>query len=190
MFEVEVKVRADHEPVREALSEMDASKLETVTQVDTYFDAPHRDFAETDEALRLRREQGSAGGKKPRITYKGPLVEEASKTRAEHETAVGSAEAVSKILESIGFAAAATVKKKRTRFEVGEVTLTLDTVVGLGEFVEVEKTVPESDIEEARESAYDLLRELGLDPETQIRRSYLELVLEDETGEFRAKEDG
>ncbi|MFB6268044.1 MAG: class IV adenylate cyclase [Halodesulfurarchaeum sp.] len=180
MFEVEVKVRADHAQVDEALSDMGATELGTVTQVDTYFDAPHRDFAQTDEALRLRRERGPDGGEETRITYKGPLVEAASKTRAEHETAVGSAETATKILEAVGFTRAATVRKERTRFEVDELTVTLDTVEGLGEFVEVETAAREDAIEPAREAAYDILRALGLDPEAQIRRSYLELLLEDE----------
>lgn len=55
MYEVEVKVRADHEVVREALERLDAERRDTVVQRDVYYDAPHRDFAETDEALRIRR---------------------------------------------------------------------------------------------------------------------------------------
>ena len=66
MYEVEVKVAADHAAVRERLPD-EAEALGTVEQVDTYFDAPHRDFAATDEALRLRRErrvdgESGAGG--------------------------------------------------------------------------------------------------------------------------------
>ena len=56
MYEVELKLRADHEAVRAALDDAGASADVRVRQVDTYYDAPHRDFAETDEALRLRRE--------------------------------------------------------------------------------------------------------------------------------------
>lgn len=57
MYEVEVKVRADHDAVRDRLEARGAEHLGTVEQVDTYYDAPHREFAETDEAVRLRRER-------------------------------------------------------------------------------------------------------------------------------------
>jgi len=55
MYEVEVKVPADLDAVRERLADAGAGRVATVAQADTYFDAPHREFAETDEALRVRR---------------------------------------------------------------------------------------------------------------------------------------
>jgi adenylate cyclase class 2 len=77
MYEVEVKVEADHERVRERLGELEADRVGSVEQVDTYYDAPHRDFAETDEALRLRREiDRDSGETTTKVTYKGPIVEE------------------------------------------------------------------------------------------------------------------
>ena len=184
MYEVEIKQRADHEEVRRRLEEMDAEPLGTVVQVDTYYDAPHRDFAETDEALRVRRERadGEAGGESgettARLTYKGPLVEAESKTREEFETAVGDDEALDAILGSLGFQAAATVEKERQRFGVGEYTVTLDTVEPLGEFVEVETDADEDHVDTAREGARSLLSDLGLEPGPGIRTSYLELMLE------------
>ncbi|MDQ1251406.1 MAG: adenylate cyclase, class 2, partial [Euryarchaeota archaeon] len=54
MIEVEVKVRADHEQIRPILKKIGAVKIKTEIQSDTYFAAPHRDFAKTDEALRIR----------------------------------------------------------------------------------------------------------------------------------------
>lgn len=198
MYEVEVKVRADHSAVRERLAAFDAESLGTVEQSDTYYDHPGRDFAETDEALRIRRERRSdVDGTDSRVTYKGPLVDEASKTREEFETGVQDGETMAAILEGLGFEAAATVEKTRDRYRVDGYTVTLDRVDGLGEFVEVETEVEARDGEEAqgkaeaeetekateavdpaREGAFDLLRELGLDPDDQIRTSYLGLLLE------------
>lgn len=174
MYEVELKVRADHEPVRERLAELDAKPVGIVEQVDTYYDHPVRVFAETDEALRIRRES-SDDENVARITYKGPLVEAASKTREEWETAIDEGDTMAAILEHLGFEAAATVEKIRERFEYEGYTVTLDTVAGLGEYVEVE-TESET-IEPAREGALDLLSELGLDPDEQVRTSYLGLLL-------------
>ena len=177
MYEVELKVRADHEAVRERLADRGAEPTEAVTQVDTYYDAPHRAFAETDEALRIREESRSDGETVAELTYKGPLVEAESKTRREVQTELGDGEAGGAILEALGFEPAATVRKERERFGVGEYTVTLDRVEGLGEFVEVETETDEGGVEPARERAVELLRELDLDPDEQIRTSYLGLLL-------------
>ena len=176
MYEVEVKVRAAHDEVRERLSASDAEAVDSVTQEDTYYDAPHRDFAETDEALRVRRETPDGGETTTELTYKGPLVETESKTRREIETAIADAEAADAILDALGFEAAATVRKERERFSLGGYTVTLDAVDGLGEFAEVETRA--DDVAPAREGAFAVLRDLGLDPDDQIRTSYLGLLLE------------
>ncbi|SIR14694.1 adenylate cyclase, class 2 [Haladaptatus litoreus] len=181
MYEVEVKVRADHEEVRDRLDELGANPLGKVTQEDFYYDAPHRDFAETDEALRVRREAGDEETVEV-VTYKGPLVEEESKTRKEHETVVGDGDTVDALLSALGFDATETVHKERERFELDSYIVTLDSVMGLGEFVEVEAEAAETDVESVREGAYDVLTDLNLDPNEQVRTSYLGLLLAD-TGE-------
>jgi adenylate cyclase class 2 len=185
MYEVEVKVRADHASVRDRLDDVGAESLDRVRQVDTYYDAPHRDFAATDEALRLREEIG-AGDTTIRMTYKGPLVDEHSKTRQEAETTVGDRATMETILGGLGFTPAATVEKDRERYSVEGYVVTLDDVTGLGEFVEVETEI-ETDagmmddddeppaLTTAREGVNDLLRKLGLDPDAGIRTSYLGL---------------
>jgi adenylate cyclase class 2 len=243
MYEVEVKVAAEHDGVRDRLPE-DAAALGTVEQVDTYFDAPHRDFADTDEALRLRRERrldegadvgdasdadganvgdpegadagdpdgadagdsdgaeagdadGTGSGWTTAIAYKGPLIDAESKTREEFETTVADGEELEAALERLGFEPAAEVRKERDRYAIGELTVSLDVVEGLGEFVEVETEVERAGTErgsngrdskdggdrppsigEAREAALSLLADLGCDPDEQIRTSYLGLLLE------------
>jgi adenylate cyclase class 2 len=179
MYEVELKVRADHERVRERLADVGATGAGGVTQVDTYYDAPHRDFASTDEALRLRREtpveEDGATETVTKLTYKGPLVEAESKTRREHETVVLDDDEAAAILSGLGFEPAATVEKHRRFFRHDGYTVTLDRVDGLGEFVEVE-TEAEA-VEPAREGAIDVMAALGLDHDEQIRTSYLGLLL-------------
>lgn len=178
MYEVEVKVRADHGPVRERLQSRDADYLGQVLQVDTYYDHPGRSFPATDEALRIRREEPTDGDPTTRLTYKGPLVESASKTREEFESSVGDAGALDAILRKLGFEPAPEVSKERERYTDGGYTVTLDTVEGVGTFVEVERRGTEDEVETLRDGARDLLRELGLDPTDHVRTSYLELVLD------------
>ncbi|WP_096391713.1 class IV adenylate cyclase [Halopenitus persicus] len=202
MYEVELKVAADVAAVRDRLASTDADRLETIRQVDTYYDAPDRDFAATDEALRVRverpieatgedgddDEQGGEGGEhetdddvpaaRTKVTYKGPLVDEASKTREERETVVADGEEMAAILDGLGYTPAATVEKRREFYRIDGYTLTLDRVDDVGEFVEIERDVETVDgIEAARDRARKLLRELGLDPDDQIRTSYLGLLL-------------
>lgn len=180
MYEVELKLRADHDAVRQQLAAHGATQTDSRHQTDTYYDAPHRSFAETDEALRIRHEQPESGEAVTKLTYKGPLVEAESKTREEHETVVDSEAALAGVLEGLGFEPAATVEKHREFYTLEEYTISLDRVVGLGEFVEIEQETTESAVESVREGAVELLSELGLDPSEQIRTSYLGLLLQAE----------
>lgn len=190
MYEVELKVSADLDRVATTLRDRGAERLGAVVQVDTYYDAPHRSFAETDEALRIRRETPASGGEggadagtdadpTTEVTYKGPLVEQASKTREEFETAVADGEAMAAVLDGLGFEPAATVEKERRRYRLAGYTVTLDRVTDVGEYVEVEAAAGEDEIESVRAGATDLLRDLGLDPDEQVRTSYLGLRLGD-----------
>jgi adenylate cyclase class 2 len=179
MYEVELKVRADHDEVRERLAALDAAPIGAVVQEDTYYDAPHRDFAATDEALRIRRECDDEDV--VRITYKGPLVDDTSKTREEFETELGDGETADAILDSLGFDPVATVRKERERFALDSYTVTLDAVDDIGEFVEVETEATESELDTAREGARETLESLGLDAGESIRTSYLELLLAERT---------
>jgi adenylate cyclase class 2 len=182
MYEVEVKVRADHGRVRGALEDTDATFVERVVQEDTYFGAPDRSFSETDEALRIRREL-TDGDETARLTYKGPLVDSESKTREEFETGVADGETMGHVLERLGYYPVATVRKERDRYAFGEYEVVLDAVDGLGEFVEVETEATDSSYEADRAGAYEILERLDLDPEAQLRTSYLELILESTTDE-------
>ncbi|MCC4769014.1 class IV adenylate cyclase [Methanosarcina sp. DH2] len=173
MIEVEVKVRADHSKIRPLLEEIGANKIGIEEQSDTYFAAPYRDFAKTDEALRIR----SLGGQAV-LTYKGPKLDKVSKTREELETPVDEA-TTAKIFQALGFSEAGVVRKKREIFSAGGITICLDAVEGLGEFLEVEINVSdEKDLESSRDQLFKFLSRFGVDEKDSIRTSYLEMVFE------------
>ncbi|QAU12445.1 class IV adenylate cyclase [Halorubrum sp. BOL3-1] len=187
MYEVEIKVPADLDATRERLREVSAERVAARLQRDTYYDAPHREFSETDEALRIRREtplsDGVSSAETDRdasatVTYKGPLLDDASKTRAEHETGVDDGEALAAALSGLGFEPAATVEKRREFWSYDGFTVTLDAVTGLDEYVEIEREVDEErEVDAAREAAVEALDRLGLDADDQVRTSYLGLLL-------------
>ena len=183
MYEVEIKVPADHARVEPRLRELGAERAGQCGQRDVYYDAPHREFAETDEALRIRHETDTDPAadlpETTRLTYKGPLLDPSSKTRSEHETVVEDAAALAGVLNGLGFEPAATVEKQRAYWSLDGFTVTLDAVDGVGEYVEVEREVAdESAIDATRDAAVALLDRLGLDAGDQVRTSYLGLLLD------------
>ena len=171
MIEIEIKVRADHGPVRGRIMGMGALKVRTEDHLDVYYNAPHRDFAETDEALRLRSVNDGT-----RMTYKGRKLDSVSKTREEFETPVDGT-AAQGILVSLGFFESGILKKTRDIYRYDDITICLDSVEGLGEFVEVE-TVADSDIDSHRERLFEFLESIGIKKEDSIRTSYLEMLME------------
>ncbi|HII79647.1 MAG TPA: class IV adenylate cyclase [Methanosarcina sp.] len=172
MLEVEVKVRADHSKIRPVLLEMGASKIGVEEQSDVYFAAPYRNFAKTDEALRIRSMGGQAV-----LTYKGPKLDKVSKTRVEIETPVNG-DTTAEIFHALGFLEAGAVRKKREIFRAGNITVCLDAVEGLGEFLEVEIDIEdEKDLEISRRKLFEFLSKFGVDEKDSIRTSYLEMVL-------------
>ena len=151
----------------------------TLAQVDTYYAHPVRDFAATDEALRIRRV-----GDNNWMTYKGPKIDSTTKTRLELELpiAAGSdgARRGDEIWQALGFCRVGEVSKQRKIYKLNragrQCELALDVVEALGSFVELEIVVAElSELDQAREVIADLAAELALSGIE--RRGYLELLL-------------
>ena len=178
-YEVEQKFPvADLAKVERALAALGAAPQPAVEQVDRYFAHPAKDFSQTDEALRIRR----VGGQNF-VTYKGPKLDAATKTRRELELPLEPGEAgfqrFAELLEALGFRPVAEVHKTRRPFELRWQGRTfeavLDDVASVGTFVEVELIAAADDLESARAAIVSLANELQLQqPE---RRSYLEMQL-------------
>jgi adenylate cyclase class 2 len=191
VYEVEQKYPlADVAAAEAALARLGATWHGTVGQVDRYFNHPSRDFAVTDEALRLRRTDDTLA-----ITWKGPRLDATAKTRREIElmlaqaavpAAAGVKPAVpaaldrwTELLEALGFRQVREVAKRRRLATVvwqgAAIEIAIDHVVGLGDFMELELQADASGIAAAGAGVESLARELGCtNPE---RRSYLEMLL-------------
>lgn len=179
MLEIEMKFPvADFKSVRAALKDRGARKRDTHEERDHYFNAPDRDFARTDEALRLR-----CIGKRNIATYKGPKHAGPAKTRTEIEAPLAdgaeSAETFSRFLVALGYRPVAQVHKKRTTYRLKRKRFTLeiclDRVTNVGRFVEIEIVAAAEQKGAAQELLQQIAGELGLEgPE---RRSYLEMYL-------------
>jgi adenylate cyclase class 2 len=167
ILEIEIKSYCDdHGPVVARLEELGARTAGAVKEQDLYLNHPCRNFRDTDEALRLRR-----AGDRVILTYKGPKIGTAAKTRREDEVAVADFEKTLEILKQLGFVEFGSVIKERTTYRLGDAEFCMDTVEGLGRFVEIE--MKGSDRERIEKELFRLAGELGLD--RFERRSYLEL---------------
>jgi len=179
MLEVEMKFPvANFGHVERRLAAWGAAAEAPRVDVDQYFNAPDRDFARTDEALRLRR-IGAANF----VTYKGPKRDTQTKTRTEIEVGLASgdqaAEDFARLVTHLGFRPVAVVRKQRRVFHLLRdgfaLEICLDEVADLGCFVEVEILAKEEALEGARGVLLQAAADLGLS--ASERRSYLELLL-------------
>ncbi len=154
---------------------------EAIHQADEYFAHPSRDFAKTDEALRIR-----TVGDASFVTYKGPKLDATTKTRRELELPLASSDGdgsqFAELLSALGFTPVATVRKRRRIFHVShqshDVEGALDEVDGVGTFAELELTADDASFGTAKDVIVSLAADLQLGPSE--RRSYLELLLAQE----------
>lgn len=176
MIEVEVKAHAPNlNEIEEKIVEIGASLEGEEYQEDLYFNAPHRDFAQTDEALRIRKIK-KENSEETYITYKGAKMDNVSKTRKEIEVEVENPSKVADILQSLSFRPVATVRKNRIIYTLGELIITLDKVHGVGDFVEIEKETAEGeDTKEALNEIFATYSKIGIENGFE-RSSYLELM--------------
>jgi adenylate cyclase class 2 len=180
-FEVEQK-----HPVRDReafVAQLDARGVAVeapVVQVDRYFAHPARDFARTDEALRIRTVGGTSF-----VTYKGPKLDDrTTKTRREIELPLDANDvdgsAFAELLTALGFTPVAEVHKERRQFVLpaddGDVHGALDDVAGLGTYVELELLADDTNLEAAKRAVTGMAEGLQLAPREP--RSYLEMLLQ------------
>ena len=181
-YEVEQKHRVDSsdaDGLEIRLAGYGAMLGEPVDQTDQYFTHPARDFAKTDEALRIRTE-----GEKSFVTYKGPKIDTTTKTRQEIDLPLDPSDAdgtkFGELLQALGFSPVAPVRKTRRPFTVHyagrDVKGAYDIVDKLGVFIELELLVDDAELEDAKRIIGELANKLDLGP--SIRRSYLELMLD------------
>jgi adenylate cyclase class 2 len=179
MLEIEMKFPvADFESIRARLQAWAARAAAPIQESDHYFNAPDRDFARTDEALRVRRI-----GPHNRVTYKGARQPGPAKTRTEIEVGLAegdqTADDFCRLLTHLGYRPVAVVRKERIVYHLERagfaLEVCLDNVSDVGRFAEVEIMAAAGDLERAQEVLQKVAAELGL--ANSERRSYLELLL-------------
>ncbi len=179
MLEIEMKFPVPgFASIEGTLKTWQAQADEAQVEADHYYNAPDRDFARTDEALRLRRI-----GADNIVTYKGPKQPGLTKTRTEIEVRLEPgtkpAEHFCRLLTHLGYRAVAVVRKTRREHRLTRagfaLQICLDDVEQVGQFAEVEIVAPEEKKVEAQQIILQVATELGL--KDAEKRSYLEMFL-------------
>jgi adenylate cyclase class 2 len=175
--EIEAKMKLDNPPAMlERLKAAGAEALGQFFEINRFYDTPDRALLAGDRGLRLRvsRELGS-GAERCVLTYKGPNLPGAMKSREEIEMGVSGAEEAERLLNTLGYARCLSFEKRRSSWRLGECRVELDEVPHLGWFIEIEGP-SEAAIMEVRER-------LGLGHQPLIKASYVALLI----GYFRER---
>jgi adenylate cyclase class 2 len=189
MKHVEVEIKhslPDPALLKARLEALGAKLVGESRQVDTYFNAPHKDFLSGDvvsEWLRLRRENKGAGaGDKVSINFKRwhPVGAAISTHCDEFESTVTDGQAVRHLLEGLDFSEMITVDKTRRELRLDDVAVAIDTVIGLGSFVEFEYVGDAQTVDEATAALNDAIRRIGVPLGARDRRGYPYLLLKRE----------
>lgn len=196
-IEVEQKFRLpDPDLLLAKLLAAGATEIAVEHHADTYYRHPSRDFAQTREALRIRRigrtpntaetaATDSSPSNETLVTYKGPYSTTGVKARPELEWRIDPCDSDGKNMQSLfdllGFAEVMTVRKVRRSFALDhagrQIIVTIDTAENLGTFAEVEMIARgDVEVEDCRSKISQLAKMLDLrHPE---RKSYLTMAME------------
>ncbi len=182
MLEIETKYRvSDFVHLEQQLQTLGAAPVASETHRDHYYNAPDRDFVRTGEAFRLRSLDDTNY-----FTYKGPRREGKTKTRPEHEVALGNGleqrTALEQLLQLLGYRSVGVLQKTRQVYTLERASFVLhiccDRVDGLGRFVELEILTAEAQLASAEQVLFQLANDLGLQDRDRETRSYLTLWFE------------
>ena len=139
-LEIEAKLRVESlDPVRERLRAAGAELLGCVLEANRIFDRPDGSLRRGGCGLRVRSCVAESGDAPPAtLTFKGPIVPGAFKSRDEVEVSVGDADVAVRILEALGFVVILAYRKRRESWRLRDCRVELDEPPHIGLFVEIE----------------------------------------------------
>ena len=174
MYEIERKFRLNPNEAAGLKVKLDAKygagkKLVQKDALFLYKKTSYSEHVTGEPALRIRSSDG-----KHYFTYKHTIL--ASGNRVEHETEIGNPGAMKAALIAMDWHEVITVEKTRYHYEAAGVTYELDTVTGLGDFLEVEIISDEDS--DAETALISIAASLGVPADRIERRSYGKLLQE------------
>ena len=135
--EIEIQAKIENSNDIRKLVTAEAVLVSENRQIDQYYVPAHRDFLSVkpiEEWFRIRGEKGIFS-----VNYKKWHYEnEVGIYADEFETIIENKEAYEKILDALNFTKVVTVDKIRLKYNYRDYEIAFDTVVGLGDFIEIE----------------------------------------------------
>jgi predicted adenylyl cyclase CyaB len=163
---IEIKARvSNRDSLLKAAAALPASEAGVLRQVDTYFHVPRG-------RLKLREIEGAAS---ELIFYERPDQGEAK--RSDYWIAPVADAAVMRALLSAALGVRVRVEKTRRLLRYRHTRIHLDTVAGLGDFLELETVLDGISEAEGREECAEVMRSLGIRTEDLCAASYGDMVL-------------
>ena len=171
-LEIEIKLKVEsHEQVRARLGDLRAEHGGMARETNIFFDRPDGSLRKADSGLRVRVTR-SAADPVPRalLTFKGPAAAAGLRSREAFDVRVAPEEQVAPLLEALGFREVLRFEKDRDSWRVGGCLVELDTLPGLGCFLEIEGP--------SEEAVRGVQGQLGLAELAPGRASYSQMVAE------------
>lgn len=154
---------------QEVLENLKAQFQESVHQHDEYY-SPKKGGRRSRELLRIRIQQKDGTQDSTIIlTYKGPRLKQAALQKPRFDIVITQQE---RELLAQYFKLSATITKKREIFTIGGVAVHIDTVEGLGSFVEFC-----TQTKGGLDAIVKTLNDLGIDSSSALSESYLDMML-------------
>lgn len=179
MIEHEKKYYANNtSSLLKTLKDLGFTKIGTKKQKDTYYSRPDIDFMQTVECLRIREEDQNI-----EITYKPPTSQSMKLASAiwKEETNLtvnkDEAESAYQLLGALGCPILCVVDKTRTTYKKGQLTVAIDHIENLGDFIEIEILAKKAD-SSLTAAIENLANKLNLPGESVVTKPYRDLIME------------
>ena len=176
-LEYEVKVPVDDvESVKEKIIAIGGRLIDKRYEVDYYIDMRSCSNVPEDVVVRVRKVMLEAGRVTGEITFKGRRMHPDVKAREEITVSVDNPEKTVAIFSKLGFKVIKVEKEREVYILSKDMRICVDSVKGLGKFIEVEiMNPPSKDYFMSRLN--DILVRLSLRGREIIVKSYLEMLL-------------
>ena len=174
---VEIKARiTNREVTRKLVERISDSEPEVISQEDTFFFSPKG-------RLKLRVFPDMSG---ELIYYERPDTREPGLSKYQ-STRLSDPEFIKKCFSEI-LGIRWTIRKQRILYMTGSTRIHLDTVDGLGDFLELEVVLgSDGTIEKGKEIAEELMNRLEIEPRNLVSCAYIDLLYPCDSGETQIR---
>lgn len=167
-IEIRAKIKNQNE-IKKKLQGLGAKLIKDTKQIDKYFGemSLYRKIGYS-FLMRVRKE-----GNKTFLTYKGAKMNKDG-IWEEYEFSINDSKAAEAMLKDMGLEKITEIRKKRTEYKLNGLTICLDAIEGLGNFVEIESKTNNS---LGKNKLEMLAKKLNIEKDQIVHKGYLTMLL-------------